>query len=87
MTHGTPRDYSQAVYQVYFEVGEWQETAFKVLASFVGPEASGSIQRLEFGYVLALPIQSIPEVVRQFCQHNIAVYQIVRGEQITLTEA
>jgi len=82
MTAGTPKDYSDAMYNVYFEIGEWEGAALGVLETFVGPARSKSIKRQKFGYELAIPIQCIPDIVRRLVDNNIAVYQIVRGERI-----
>lgn len=78
---GTPKDYSEDMYKVYFELGEWEGIALDILTSFVGDSHSKNILHLEFGYELAMPIQCIPEVVRLLNQKNIAFYQIVRGEK------
>lgn len=85
MKNGTLRDYSEDMYKVYFEIGEWEKVGLNVLTSFVGDTHSKHILHLEFGYELAIPIQCIPEVVRLLSQKNIAIYQIVRGEKIEET--
>lgn len=85
MKSGTLRDYSEDMYKVYFEIGEWEKVGLNVLTSFVGDTHSKHILHLEFGYELAIPIQCIPEVVRLLSQKNIAIYQIVRGEKIEET--
>lgn len=82
MKSGTPRDYSEDLYRVYFEVGEWEEAALGVLESFVGSSQSMNILHLEFGYELAMPIQCVPDVVRLLNEKNIAIYQIVRGDKV-----
>ncbi|MEZ8782313.1 hypothetical protein AB6D77_06645 [Vibrio splendidus] len=86
MKAGTPRDYSEDMYNVYFEVGEWEGTALSILESFVGQSpstsTSTSISHLEFGYELAMPIQCVPDLVRLLTEKNIAIYQIVRGNKI-----
>ncbi|MDH6016631.1 hypothetical protein [Vibrio splendidus] len=82
MKAGTSRDYSEDMYNVYFEVGEWEGTALSILESFVGQSPSTSISYLEFGYELAMPIQCVPDLVRLLTEKNIAIYQIVRGNKI-----
>ncbi|MEZ8494264.1 hypothetical protein AB6C81_18670 [Vibrio splendidus] len=82
MKAGTPRDYSEDMYNVYFEVGEWEGTALSILESFVGQSPSTSISHLEFGYELAMPIQCVPDLVRLLIEKNIAIYEIVRGNKI-----
>lgn len=49
MKAGTPRDYSEDMYNVYFEVGEWEGTALSILESFVGQSPSTSISYFTFG--------------------------------------
>ena len=85
MKSGTLRDYSEDMYKVYFEIGEFEQEGLNALTSFVGDFHSKHILHLEFGYELAMPIQCIPEVVRLLSQKNIAIYQIVRGEKIEET--
>jgi len=87
---GTPADYGDTLYRVYFEVGEWQDiardaiTAFlferrQAHASFSG--APAELRLRPHGYEVDLPMQLIPEVVRVLAAHNIAVYQVVRTER------
>ncbi|PKH87743.1 hypothetical protein [Colwellia sp. Bg11-28] len=82
MRIGTPRDYSEDMYKVYFELGEWEGRALDILSSFVGEYHSKQILHLEFGYEVAMPIQCIPDVVKLLSKNNIAIYQIVRGGKI-----
>ncbi|EGQ8485945.1 hypothetical protein ACTNIH_002002 [Vibrio parahaemolyticus] len=81
MKSGTPSDYSEDMYKVYFEVGEWEGTALGIIESFVGHSHSKNITHLEFGYELAMPIQCVPDLVRLLNEKNIAIYQVVRGEK------
>ncbi|CAM2777080.1 hypothetical protein [Vibrio rarus] len=83
MTCGTPKDYTEALYKVYFEVGEWQGSALQVLSQLVGQTHANTIKHLEFGYELAMPIQCIPDAVKRLADNNIAVYQVVRGSKVT----
>ena len=79
---GTPKDYTEDLYRVYFEVGEFERAALSVLESFTGHAHSQNILHLEFGYELAMPIQCFPDVVRRLAEQNIAIYQVVRGGKI-----
>lgn len=79
---GTPKDYSEDMYKIFFELGEWEGIALDILTSFVGNSHSKHILQLEFGYELAMPIQCVPEVIKLLSQKNIAIYQIVRGDKI-----
>ena len=82
MSSGTPKDYAEDMYNVYFEVGEFEGVALSVLESFVGHIHSKHILRVEFGYDLALPLPCVTDVVRHLAQKNIAIYQIVRGKKV-----
>lgn len=82
---GTPRDYTSGLYRVYFEVGEFKNSANKILKEFLGPDACGSITELTHGYEVELPIQCVPDIVRELVQANIAVYQVVRFAKINGT--
>jgi len=78
---GTPRDYSEDLYRVYFEVGEYEDMALKVLLEFLTEEGIRSLNKQAFGYDVLLPIQVVPEVVRALITANIAVYQVVRQDK------
>ena len=77
-TQGTPRDYSSAMYRVYFEVGEHQGMAKRAIEAYLGPERSKNLTVLPYGYECELAIQCVPDIVRELAEHNIAVYQVVR---------
>ncbi|KJZ13624.1 hypothetical protein TW85_13080 [Marinomonas sp. S3726] len=79
---GTPRDYSDDMYKVYFEVGEWEGRALTVLTECVGEAQAKHIKHLEFGYEFVMPIQCVPDVAKLLSQKNVAIYQIVRGAKI-----
>jgi replication fork clamp-binding protein CrfC len=71
---GTPRDYSDNRYRVYFEVAEVEDQVLQILRAY----SQGPVERLTHGYEAVLPLQSVPEVVREISARNIAVYQVVR---------
>ena len=75
---GTPLDYTNDVYRVYFEVPDATHEAKIIISSFLGQERSEKIVTLAHGYEVELPIQCIPDVVRLLTHANIAVYQVVR---------
>lgn len=86
--HGTPHDYSDTFYRVYFEVGEWQDIARDAINDFLVERtrayqhwtyAATDLQRCEHGYTLHLPNQLIPEVVQALVARNVGVYQVVRS--------
>ena len=78
VTQGTPRDYSSAMYRVYFEVGVYQGIAKQAIEAYLGPERSKSLIVLPYGYECELAIQCVPDIVSELAQQNIAVYQVVR---------
>jgi hypothetical protein len=82
MKSGTPRDYSEDIYKVYFEVEGSEIVVLDILRKIVGDPYSKYILQLEFGYELGMPIQCIPDLVRLLSQSNIAIYQVVRGDKI-----
>ncbi len=75
---GTPQDYSSDVYKIYFEVGEHNSAALKVLKKFLGNNRKQTINRLTHGYEMELPIQCVPEIVALLSEKNIAIYQVIR---------
>ncbi len=75
---GTPLDYTEDVYKVYFEVGEYKECALNILATYLGEDRAQSITKLAYGYELEIPIQCIPEITSLLCDGGVGVYQIVR---------
>jgi len=75
---GTPRDYTEDVYKVYFEVGEYNERALNILAAYLGEDKAHGIIQLAHGYEVDIPIQCVPDIARLLCDGGIAVYQIVR---------
>ncbi|USD37293.1 MULTISPECIES: hypothetical protein [Ferrimonas] len=78
---GTPKDYSSDLYRVTFEVAESNGAAKTILTDFLGPEHSRKLIALPHGYQCELPMQCIPELVRNLTMANIAVYQVIRHEQ------
>ncbi|WP_422507677.1 hypothetical protein [Stenotrophomonas sp. GZD-301] len=87
-TAGTPADYSDRLYRVYIEVGEWQYIARDAITAFL-LERSRTHPAFDFtpaalhprphGYEVDLPMQLIPELVRALAERNVAVYQVVRA--------
>ena len=75
---GTPKEYTEHVYEVYFEVGEYENTALNVFEKYLGENRKGNISKLSHGYHLKIPLQSVPDLVRLLGEKNIAIYQIVR---------
>jgi hypothetical protein len=75
---GTPLDYTSDVYRFYFEVTKHDEAAKKIILKYTGPEKSNAFIELTHGYEVELPIQCVPDIVRELVNGNIAVYQVVR---------
>ncbi len=77
MRSGTPRDYSEDIYKVYFEVEGSERVILDILKTIVGYPYSKYILHLEFGYELGMPIQCIPELVRLLSRLKILVYLVI----------
>ena len=82
---GTPLDYSSDIYKVYFEVGEYNNTALEVLIKYVGKSKEKTISKLAHGYEVELPIQCIPEIVGLLIQGKVAIYQVIRYAKTSKT--
>ena len=79
---GTPRDYTDDLYRYYFEVGEIDGRAERILREYLGEARAAGLKRLTHGFELVAPLQSAPDIVRQLAQANIAVYQVVRYAKV-----
>ena len=79
---GTPKDYTDDLYLVYFEIGENQERAKALLERFFGADHKENIQVLPHGYIIDIALQSIPEIVKRLVDENIAVYQVNRFAKV-----
>ena len=75
---GTPKDYTDDLYLVYFEVAEHEGKAKRILEDFLGENRKGIIQTHAHGYLVEIAMQCIPEIVRSLANKNIAVYQVIR---------
>ena len=79
---GTPKDYTDDLYLVYFEVGEHQGTAKSLLEAYLGDERKGTIQTLPHGYIVEIALQCTPDIVKRLTEANIAVYQVNRFAKV-----
>ena len=79
---GTPRDYTDDLYRYYFEVGEVDGRAERIIRHFLGEARAAGLHRLTHGYELVAPLQVAPDLVRLLAQANIAVYQVVRYAKV-----
>lgn len=75
---GNPFDYSEDRYNVYFEVAS-KENAFEVIRQ---TGLSSEIGEVEFGFIVKIARQQIPEIVRELANENIAIYAVVPGNQV-----
>jgi len=82
---GTPRDYTDDLYRYYFEVGEVDGRAERILRDFLGEARAAGLHRLTHGFELVAPLQTAPDLVRLLAQANIAVYQVVRYAKVAGT--
>lgn len=79
---GTPRDYSEQLYRFYLEIPDHGGTVEAVLIEFLGDVHARYLHRLTHGFELDMPIQRVPDLVRELIRHNFAIYQIVRYAKI-----
>jgi hypothetical protein len=79
---GTPNDYTNERYLIYFEVGEYQNRARAIIESYLDDDRRSRMQTLPYGYLVEIPIQIAPEIVRALVQESIAVYQVKRCAKI-----
>ena len=79
---GTPKEYTDDLYQVYFEVGEYQERAKKILESYLGEDRKEKIKTLTHGYIIEIALQCTPDIVKRLADENIAIYQVNRFAKI-----
>ena len=84
---GTPEEYTDDLYRVYFEVGEHENFARDVMTQFLlsrrGDVSSFSFSSISLrqhahGYEVDIPLQLVPEIVRELAARNVAVYQVIR---------
>ena len=71
---GTPKDYTDDIYKVYFEVADIEEKIFNILKTY----SSTAVEKLTHGYEAVLHIQIVPDIIREISSHNIAIYQVIR---------
>jgi hypothetical protein len=78
--NGTPEDYGDTLYRVYFEVGEWEGIARDAITAFLVERASDNpafdfdaslLYARPYGYEVDLPMQLIPEVVRALAERRV----------------
>ena len=66
------------LYRFYFEVGEYEGWAKKIIAAYLGPEKSKAMVTLPHGYEFECPIQGVPDIVKSLVDKGIGVYQVIR---------
>ena len=79
---GTPKDYSNDLYLVYFEVGEHQGKAKKILEDYLGDEQKETIKTTAHGYIVEIALQCTPDIVGRLVAENIGIYQVNRFAKI-----
>ena len=80
---GSPKEYTDDLYRVYFEVGEYENFAADVMTRFLisNPDISyspASLRQQSHGYEVDIPLQLVPEIVRELAKSNVAIYQVIR---------
>ncbi|RYY52445.1 MAG: hypothetical protein EOO09_21415 [Chitinophagaceae bacterium] len=80
---GTPKDYSNSIYQFYIELAEITELTDELVTSRLDhSEYCQVISKTPTSYLLHACIQDIPDLIRDFGANNIAVYQVIRIAKI-----
>ena len=86
-TTGTPREYTNDLYRVYFEVGEHENHAGDIMTQFLMSRSqdipnlsfsANSIRQHMHGYEVDIPLQLVPEIVRELAKKNVAIFQVIR---------
>ncbi|RQO38315.1 hypothetical protein DBR39_15750 [Chryseobacterium sp. KBW03] len=73
---GTPLEYSDSKYFVYFEVYPSEISKLKKIIQQIEGENTFMLEQ-EFGITCKINNQAIPEIVRELSAHNIAVYGVL----------
>ena len=86
-TAGTPMDRTDALYRVYLEIGDHARFGRGVIETFLSarrhdiPAMASTALVIEdrpHGHVVTVPVQLVPEIVRELGRHDVAVYQVVQ---------
>lgn len=80
----TPYDYSDDIYQIYFEVIDHETIAKGVILEFFGSEHACNLVTVKYGYLFNAPIQCIPDLIRLLVNKNIAIYQVKRLTKVVV---
>ena len=75
---GTPKDYTEDQYKVYFEVVDVEDRVREILGAY----SQNPIEALTHGYEAILAIQMIPDIIQEIISHNIAIYQVIRYAKV-----
>lgn len=83
-------DYSDSLHQVVFILGRCDATAHAIFTKYTAhwpvPEDRQTLLELDTQRVVVyIPIQVIPEIVRELGQSNIAVYQVISPDLLGLS--
>lgn len=83
-------DYSDTLHQVLFILGSCDATAHAIFSKYTThwPVPVGRQTSLELDtqrVVVYIPIQVIPEIIRELGQSNIAVYQVILPDLLGLS--
>jgi hypothetical protein len=79
---GTPLDYSEDKIVVYLEV----VNKIGMRAAMEHIHFADIIEELESGFSMEMAIQQIPELIKCLVQENIAIYAVVRENNVRLDE-
>ncbi len=73
----TPKDYTDNKISVYFEVADFK-TCIKAIQQSEFSFSLTGLEEKEYGFVLSIANQVIPEIIRVLLTDNHAVYQVIR---------
>jgi len=76
-TCNTPKDYSDNKIEVYFEVAD-VDSCIKTIQKSDFAFNLTDLEEKEYGFVLSIANQVIPEIIRVLLTDNHAVYQVIR---------
>ncbi len=84
-------EYTDDLYRVYFEVGEHENVAADIMTRFLMSRSQdilnlsfspASLRKHSHGYEVDIPLQLVPEIVRELAKSNVAIYQVIRINKI-----
>lgn len=82
-TASSPLDYTNSIYLYYIELLRITEFVDQlVFKNLDDSEFKGIISKTQHSYLIHASIQDIPNIIRDFGENNIAVYQVIKLAKI-----